>query len=147
VWAGDGWPAHRIGLRTGSSHEFRIALADGTLVGTVDESRAFTLVHPGAVYLHQGQAYRVAELDLDDHAAIVEPADGDEYTQAQTETTIWVRDTDARRPLGPVSLFLGEVEVTTEVVGYKRRDAFTGELLGSEELHLPPAQLITRSFW
>ena len=28
---------------------------DGTLVGTVDEARAFELVHPGAIYLHQGQ--------------------------------------------------------------------------------------------
>ena len=42
----------------------------------------FELVHPGAVYLHQGRSYRVDDLDLDDRAAIVEPADGDEYTQA-----------------------------------------------------------------
>ena len=31
-------------------------------------SRACRLVHPGAVYLHQGQTYRVRELDLDDGA-------------------------------------------------------------------------------
>jgi DEAD/DEAH box helicase domain-containing protein len=147
VWAGDGWPAHQVGLRSGSSSEFRIALADGTLVGTVDESRAFTAVHPGAIYLHQGVSYVVADLDLDDQVAIVEPDPGDEYTQPQSETTIWVRATDATRPIGTLDLTLGEVEVTTEVVGYKRRDTMTGELLGSVELHLPPTQLVTRSFW
>ncbi|MGH9186812.1 MAG: DEAD/DEAH box helicase, partial [Acidimicrobiales bacterium] len=71
VWAGRGFPAHGVGLRSGSSSEFRIALDDGTLVGTVDEGRAFELVHPGAVYLHQGVAYRVADLDLDDRVAYV----------------------------------------------------------------------------
>jgi DEAD/DEAH box helicase domain-containing protein len=147
VWAGQGYPAHQVGLRTGSSSEFRIALADGTLIGTVDESRAFTQVHPGAIYLHRGQAYRVSELDLDDQAAIVEPHEGDEYTQPQTETAIWVLGADRSRPVGPLTLFLGDVEVKTEVVGYKRRDVATGEVISSEALHLPPTQLITRSFW
>jgi DEAD/DEAH box helicase domain-containing protein len=136
-----------VGLRSGSSSEFRIALADGTLVGTVDEGRAFTAVHPGAIYLHQGVSYVVADLDLDDQVAIVEPDPGDEYTQPQSETTIWVREIDERRDLGPLDLSLGEVEVITEVVGYKRRDAMTGDLLGSVELQLPPTQLVTRSFW
>ena len=64
VWAARGFPAHGMGLRSGSSHEYRIALEDGRLVGTVDEGRAFDLVHPGAVYLHQGQPYQVTRLDL-----------------------------------------------------------------------------------
>ena len=33
------------------------------------------------------------------------------------------------------------------MVGYQRFDSFTGELLGTEELHLPPGELTTRAFW
>ncbi len=47
VWAARGYPSHGVGLRSGSSWEYRIAMADGRLVGTVDENRAFELVHPG----------------------------------------------------------------------------------------------------
>ena len=100
VWAGRGFPAHGIGLRSGSAREYRIMLADGTLVGTVDEGRAFEVVHPGAVYLHRGVTYRVVQLDLDDCAAVVVPASGDEYTQPRTDTTIRVLTTDAKRVVG-----------------------------------------------
>jgi DEAD/DEAH box helicase domain-containing protein len=33
------------------------------------------------------------------------------------------------------------------VIGYRRLDTFTGELLAIAELHLPPSELITRAFW
>ena len=65
VWADRGFPSHGVGLRSGSSRELRIALADGSLVGTVDSARAPAVVHPGAMYLHQGRCYRVEALDLD----------------------------------------------------------------------------------
>ena len=80
VWSGRGFPARGVSLRSGSSGEYRIALDDGTLIGTVDEGRAFNLVHPGAIYLHQGKSYKVTKLDMDDKAAIVERDPGEEYT-------------------------------------------------------------------
>ena len=147
VWAGRGYPAHGIGLRSGSSSEYRIARDDGTLVGTVDAGRAFELVHPGAVYLHQGVTYRVTELDLDDHAAIVEPCDGDEFTMAKTDTEVRVTSVDAQRTVGLATLHVGAVEITSQVVGYQRKDATTREVLGSVPLDLPASCLATTAFW
>jgi DEAD/DEAH box helicase domain-containing protein len=147
VWAGRGSPAWRVGLRTGSSSEYRIATDDGQLVGTVDEARAFELVHPGAVYLHQGQAYRVVRLDLSDRAAIVEPDPGDEQTQARSDTAIRVLGDEERRAVGRADLHLGSVEVVERVIGYQRKDLRTGEVLGTEDLDLPPTRLVTRAFW
>ncbi|MGH9244772.1 MAG: DEAD/DEAH box helicase [Acidimicrobiales bacterium] len=147
VWAGRGYPAHGIGLRSGSPHEFRIARPDGSLVGTVDEGRAFELVHPGAIYLHQGQGYRVIELDLADRAAIVEPFDRDEYTMARTHTSIRTGVVDATRSVGRAVLHLGAVEVTSQVTGYQRRDAITKEVQAAEALDLPATRLVTRAFW
>jgi len=147
VWSGRGAPAPGIGLRSGAADEYRIADEDGRLVGTVDGSRAFEAVHPGAIYLHQGQTFRVVSLDLDDRAAIVEPADGDEYTQVRSETNVQILATEARRAIGRVHLHLGQVQVTSQVVGYDRRDVRSHTSLGYEPLDLPPTRLVTRAFW
>lgn len=147
VWAARGHPASGMGLRSGSNDEVRIAFADGTLVGTVDANRARELVHPGAIYLHQGRPHRVEVLDLDDGAAIVEPADGSEYTLARTDVALRILGTDASRCVGRLGLSLGTVEVTSRVTGYQRRQVLTGEILGTEALDLPPSKLTTRGYW
>jgi DEAD/DEAH box helicase domain-containing protein len=147
VWSGRGWPAGRVGLRRSGAEEIRIATGDGTLVGTVDRARAFGLVHPGAVYLHQGAAWRVRHLDLDDRAAIVEPTDGSEYTQPRRTTELTILQVDRRRALGRAELALGAVQVVSQVIGYRRLDSFTGELLATDELDLPATELVTRGVW
>jgi DEAD/DEAH box helicase domain-containing protein len=145
--AGPGAPASAVGLRTGSSVEYSIVDGDNRLVGTVDESRAYSLVHPGALYLHQGQQYRVTVLDLDDRTAVVTPSQADEYTQARTDTDIRILSEDDRVTVGRAQLSLGAVEVTEQVVAFQRKHLFTGEVLGIEDLDLPPTRLVTRAFW
>lgn len=147
VWARRGWPSRDVGLRSAGSDEYRIAQPDGTLIGTVDGGRAPRLVHPGAVYLHQGRAWRVATLDLDDRVALVDPADGAEYTQPRTTTEISLVAVEQQRRVGTVELGLGPVRVRSQVIGYRRFDAFTGEQLGVHDLDLPPGELVTRAFW
>jgi DEAD/DEAH box helicase domain-containing protein len=147
-WAGRGAPAAAVGLRTGTAAEIRIVdQADATLIGTVDEARAFSLVHPGAVYLHQGRQYRVERLDLDDRAAWVAPSNADEWTQARTDIDVTLLHTESSVDIGRARLHLGSVEVIEQVVGYQRRDTRTGESLGTEPLDLPPTRLVTRAFW
>ncbi len=147
VWAARGWPSRDIGLRSGSTQEVAIARSDGSLVGTVDRGRAARMVHPGAIYLHQGQAYRVTALDLDEGEAVVEATDGGEWTQPRAITDIAILATESQRAVGASRLSLGAVQVTSQVVGYRRFDSFTGELLATEELFLPPSDLVTRAFW
>ncbi|MDQ1394975.1 MAG: box helicase protein, partial [Acidimicrobiaceae bacterium] len=148
VYAGRGSPAAKVGLRTGSSAEIRIVVGEeGRLLGLIDESRAFTAVHPGAIYLHQGQHYRVERLDLADRAAWVVPTDPEELTQARSETNIAILEQDAVAEVGRVTLALGPVEVTEQVTGYRRKSLYSGEVLGDEPLDLPPTTLVTRAFW
>jgi DEAD/DEAH box helicase domain-containing protein len=146
-WAGRGHPSTGMGLRSGSQHEVRIAFADGTLVGTVDGARACELVHPGAIYLHQGRPHLVVDLDLDDGVAIVEPDDGTTYTLARTDVVLRLLSVDRTEPLGRLELGLGAVEVTSRVTGYQRREVLTGAIVGHEDLDLPPSQLVTRGYW
>ena len=147
VYARPERPAALVGLRTGTNEEYRIVAADGNLIGTVDRARAFTSVHPGAVYLHQGQHYRVDSLDLVDRTAWVVAIDPSEITQARTDTDIRILAEDDATTVGRARLAVGDVEVTEWVTGYRRKDLRTGEVLGDENLDLPPSTLRTRAFW
>jgi DEAD/DEAH box helicase domain-containing protein len=73
--------------------------------------------------------------------------DGDQWTQARTTTDLTVVDEDDAVMIDSVRLSVGSVEVTQQVVGYQRRQAGSGEVLGYEELDLPPTRLSTRAFW
>ncbi|MGQ0617308.1 MAG: DEAD/DEAH box helicase [Acidimicrobiia bacterium] len=147
VWSGRGYPAHGVGLRSTSSLEYRITTVDGELVGTVDDARAFELVHPGAVYLHHGASYRVLDLDCRGQVAVVALWDGGEYTVARTDLSITIVATDISRDVGRAQLSLGPVEVSSRVVGYQRRDAASGEVVATVSLDLPATRLSTRAFW
>ena len=144
---GNGAPAPTIGLRSAARGEFRIVDEDGVTIGTVDEARACEVVHSGAVYLHQGRAWQVVDLDLEERMATVEPSDGDTYTQARSDTTIALLDVDDERQVGAARLRLGSVEVTSQVVGYQTRSVADHEVLSRDALDLPATHLGTRAVW
>ncbi len=146
-WSGRGSPAPGIGLRSGAQDVYRIVEPDGRLVGTVDSARAFEVVHAGAIYLHLGQQYRVEHLDLAERAAVVVPSDADEYTMARSELQVSIHEPEQQHDVGRARAAVGVVEVVSRVVGYERRDTRTRELLGREELDLPPSCLSTRALW
>ena len=147
-WARPEAPAPHVGLRTGSSVEYRLYEAEsGRLVGTVDGARVFHIAHPGAIYLHQGRQYRVEHLALDDAYALLAPIEVDEYTQARHDIDIAITGEDFDRPVGRSTLHLGGVEVTTSTVAYQRRRIGRGEVLETVALDLPPRALSTRAGW
>ncbi|MCH7519441.1 MAG: hypothetical protein IH964_10510, partial [Candidatus Dadabacteria bacterium] len=45
------------------------------------------------------------------------------------------------------TVYLGEVNVSTTVVGFKRKAHFTEEVLGEEDLSLPPQSYDTVALW
>jgi DEAD/DEAH box helicase domain-containing protein len=147
VWAGRGSPSQRVSLRSGGGSEFRIVDRGARLVGTVDGSRAFSTLHTGALYVHQGQQFRVERLDLDDHAAWVHPETVDEYTQARSTTDFRFIGVHTSMQIGRLKLSLGSLEVDEQVVGYERKKISTGTLLSREPLDLPASTLTTRGFW
>ncbi|MPZ25568.1 MAG: DEAD/DEAH box helicase [Micromonosporaceae bacterium] len=121
--------------------------ASGRLLGTVDGGSAHFLVHPGAVYLHQGVSYVVDTLDLDDAVALVHPETPQWYTHARDTTDLSVVDVRSAHDAGPVSLFLGTVDVTNQVVSYQRRVIGSGRVIGTYPLDLPERQLRTVAVW
>jgi DEAD/DEAH box helicase domain-containing protein len=98
-------------------------------------------VHEGAVYLHRGASYLVRALDETTLQAVVEPFNGDWYTQAKKETlTQIVAPGRIEERLG-LELSFGEIEVTEQVVAYERRT-----IRGQDRLELVPLELPTTTF-
>ncbi len=147
VYAGRERPASGVGLRSSSTGEFSIVDGDDVLIGTVDAARAYASVHPGAVYLHQGQHYRVDRLDLDDTVAWVDAVDPVETTQTRSATSVRICSTEHTVDVGAAVLSVGVVEVTEQVTGFRRISLLDGETIGDEDLDLPPTCLVTRAFW
>jgi DEAD/DEAH box helicase domain-containing protein len=148
VWAGRDYPAGRFGLRSATSDPFTVVdLSTGSLLGLVERERAYSTVHQGAVYLHLGESYRVATLDLENRTALVEPYTGDEYTQAKKDTmTSIVEPLRTERRLG-VDLSFGRVVVTEQVVAYQRKRISDGETIETVALDLPETTFDTEAVW
>lgn len=121
--------------------------ATGRLLGTVDPSSAHFQVHPGAVYLHQGQSYVVDELDLEQACALVHAEEPEWSTHPRDVTSLSVVSVRSFLDAGPVGLFLGDVDVTSQVVSYQRRRIGTGEVIDTRPLDLPPRELRTVAVW
>ncbi|MFD6754713.1 DEAD/DEAH box helicase [Micromonospora gifhornensis] len=124
-----------------------VEAATGRLLGTVDGGSSHFLLHPGAVYLHQGVSYVVDSLDLEDGCALVHPEEPDWSTHARDVTSLSVVSVRSYVDAGPVGLFLGEVDVTSQVVSYQRRRIATGEVIDTRPLDLPTRELRTVAVW
>ena len=147
-WTSKDSPADQIDLRGLAGTPIRLVEDDtGRLLGTVEAARAPATVHAGAVYVHQGETYVVASLDLDDAVAFVRREDVDYSTTATEVADYRIITTDEEIAWGDARLARGEVEVTSQVVGYLRRRYATGEIIGDEPLDMPERTLRTRGIW
>lgn len=140
--------AARVDLRGDAAPPVRLVEeGTGRLLGTVEAARAPATIHPGAVYLHQGVAHIVQELDLDDSVALVRVEDADHTTTAEEIADYRILSTDRVAAWGDAQVCVGDVEVTSQVVGFARRRMGTGEILGREPLDMPQRTLRTRGTW
>lgn len=145
-WTGTGRPD--VDLRgTGGAQVSIVESATGRLLGTVDPGSAHVQVHQGAVHLHRGTSYVVDSLDLDDAVALVHAEEPDWTTHPRDVTNMGVLYVSSYVDAGPVGLFLGEVEVVNQVVGYQRRRLATREIIDTKPLDLPARELRTMAVW
>jgi DEAD/DEAH box helicase domain-containing protein len=149
-WMSDHYPAQDISLRSASPETVVLQAQDGdewTTIGQVDLASAHWMVHPGAVYLHEGQAYLVEELDPAQHIARLRAAEVDYYTQPRLETTVLLVDKLDEVEVRGATKAHGEIAVTCQVTGFRQVKWFTQEQLGLGEVFLPPTELVTTGYW
>jgi DEAD/DEAH box helicase domain-containing protein len=117
------------------------------VIAEVDFSSALTTVHEKAIYLQDGQQYHVERLDYDDRKAYVKQCESDYYTDAIDYTHITTLEAFETALAGAARKNHGEVQVNTQIVGFKKIKFHTNENVGSGELTLPEQEMHTTAFW
>ena len=149
-WMSDQYPAANISLRSASPQSvvLQTTMDERPLtIGTVDGESATWMAHPGAIYLHEAQSYFVDELNLEEHIARLRPIESDYYTESLRSTEITELAETARAAVLGGEKGWGELQVTTQVTGFRKRRWYTHENLGEEPLDLPPSDLQTTGYW
>jgi len=145
---GEGFPAAEIPLRSASPDSVAVVEADsGEVIGSVETARASSAVHPGAIYLHMGSSYEVAELDLDSRRALVRSFGGDYYTQPKKETDTWIEEVLDRREVAGCPLSFGTVSVSEQVIAFQRKRVSDHESVDLVALDMPEQHFSTQALW
>jgi DEAD/DEAH box helicase domain-containing protein len=150
-WMADQYPAQAVSLRSASPQKVRLQVAadeeNWTTLGEVDLASATWFVHPEAIYLHEGQSYRVAALDLERQVAQLHSASGDYYTEPLRETTVALVERHDSKIVRGGAKGYGDLLITSQTIGYRRVGWFIPEPLGQGEVNVPPQELHTCGYW
>ena len=149
-WSSENFPASAISLRTAAQEN--VVIIDTTpdrpqVIGEVDLFAAQTLVHEGAIYLHESAQFHVDRLDWDERKAYVRRVDVDHYTQADRAVTLKPLDVFGRDAVAGGARLHGEVMVASLATIYKKLKFLTNENLGWGRIHLPEIELQTTAYW
>ncbi|NLE76378.1 MAG: DEAD/DEAH box helicase [Chloroflexi bacterium] len=112
-FGGLGYPAQRVNLRSASGSRFALLNeADGyRTLEEIEASTAAYRVHPGAVYLHQGETFLVQSLDLDQGVAILRPAEVDYHTQPRQLNDVRILRSLRHTGYPATTAYLGSIRV------------------------------------
>jgi DEAD/DEAH box helicase domain-containing protein len=149
-WTQEAYPADAISLRSVTSDNFVIIdiTNEPEVIGEVDYPSALEIVHPKAIYIHEGQQYHVERLDFDERKAYVKRVDVDYYTDVIRYTQVRVLEqAEGEAVAGPAARAHGDVLVRSQVVGFKKIKFFTNENVGAGKLELPENEMHTTAYW
>jgi DEAD/DEAH box helicase domain-containing protein len=149
-WTQEAYPADTVSLRSVTSDNFVIIDETGApqVIGEVDFSAALTTVHPKAIYIHGGEQFHVERLEFEQRKAYVKRVDVDYFTDAIRYTQIRPLEIAAEAAAaGPAARVHGDVQVRSQVVGFKKIKFFTQENIGAGKLELPENEMHTTAYW
>jgi len=151
-WMSQSYPAQEVSLRTAGADNFAILdvgdeEAGPRTIGQLDRYSVPMLLHEGAIYIHEGQSYRVETLDWDGALARVRPTEVDYYTDASTSTEIDLNEKVSERAESRLQKGYGRVTVRSRATSYKVVKLYTHEVLGRGPIDLPEQSMPTSAFW
>jgi len=149
VYTRSDYPAQDVSLRDAEGDRFAILNAANTyrMLEEISSTTAPFRVHPGAVYLHQGDSYLVTEYSTELRHAIVKPVNVDYYTQPREVNEVRVVRSMRHRALPSTTAYLGRVRVRSQVIGFRRLQQFSEAVLGEEPLEMPQTEFETVAVW
>ena len=149
-YVSDDYPTQHVSLRNTASNSILLrSVLNGvaTVIGEVDYNSGLWMVHPGAIYIHNGETFRVDELDLDNNLATLVSCNEDYITEPviAAEIDILTVSKNLEQPLH--QLLCGEIKVRFRVKGFKRIKWSNREVIDSFDLEMPETTLETVGVW
>ncbi len=149
-WLADYYPSSTLSIRSAATSSIILQTDDDGLrktIGTVDFNSGLWMCHEGAIYLHDGEQYHVDSLDLESQTAILSGGDYSYNTEPIKTMEISIVSRKNEKEFKYFNNIYGEVEVKSQVTGFKKIDGVTREVLSAETLDLPVTSLLTSGFW
>jgi len=142
------YPAGKVALRSaGTAVVAIIDLNTGEVIGSVEEGRAYGTLHEGAIYIHLGQRYEVQRLDLKNGQALVREHTGDWFTQPKKLTDTTILSAESTTETLGVTLSYGKIEVSEQVLAYKRQRLTDHSVIDMRRLVMPESSFQAHALW
>jgi DEAD/DEAH box helicase domain-containing protein len=147
VWfPADRRPHRGVGIRA-IGERFTLVNEKGRPVGELTGGRVFSEAFPGAIYLHRGRQYRVAELDIAAKKAICAEVKVQYYTQPLSSESTEITEEKAKKTFGGISFSWGTMRITRRITGYDKKRVWDRARLSSHGLDLPDYVFETEGIW
>ena len=142
-------PQHEVSLRDYADANVLIEDADtGAVLGQVNKFDSQPILHPGAIYMHRGDTYRVLQLDLEKNIATVRREEVDYYTQPLGGTDVHHVDLRLReKPFGTGTMYWGEVTAYFNTGQYEKIHFYSLDAISIHDVDLPTFVLETMAVW
>ncbi len=140
-------PHREVSLRGAGSTLHIEDTATSALIGTIDEVRAYSEAHEGAVYIHRGSTYCIKELDLGSRKVRAAKERVGYYTRARKNKSTEILEIYSQKKVFGIVMRFGRLKVTEQVTGYEKRAVKGGKLLGIVSLDMPPVVFETQGLW
>lgn len=121
--------------------------ASSTPIGTIDEVRAYSEAHEGAVYIHRGATYCIKELDLGAKKVRASKERVGYYTKPRKNKSTEILEVYSQKKVFGIVMRFGRLKVTEQITGYEKRAVRGGQLLGIVPLDMPPVVFETQGLW
>ncbi|MEA3407590.1 MAG: DEAD/DEAH box helicase [Chloroflexota bacterium] len=145
-------PHLEVALRSAGSEVYRILDGDHNQIGTIGPPNVYREAHPGAIYQHGGDDYRVTYLDRRHRTVSVREERALHYTRPNRTLRLRIEEVHASRPLpmddGTATLSLGDVLVEETIYGYQELRLGSDEMVRRVNLDYPfTLRLHTTAMW
>lgn len=150
----DPFPYKHVSLRGIDNNTYSLLAFEGQkrfhIEKDIEETLAFRECHPGAVYTHRGESYYISRIDYEKKEIHAVKTHDAYYTKPMIDSSVLVQETYAVKPLlhaSEVEVGLGEVEVTDRIIGYRKIQTQSNDVMSAHSLEMPQVSLQTMALW
>lgn len=141
------YPQREVNLRGTGRTVNILAGEEGENIGQIDWLRAFHETYPGAVYLHRGRSFVVAEFDQENEIVHAREANVNYFTRVRSSKTTEVLEVTGEKWTWGIRVCMGKLKVTELITGYEKKLVNGQKRIGIVPLNFPPLVFETEGVW